>query len=154
MCLGSSFIDCRCTAPQSFPDCQIYYFYSNSSIFLFLLPPRRPFTELQHTPWLRMKAPHIPSLCFTPPLQHPHILRKLWSYIFFSSFQMILPILLSMCDCFFSSVSKSFLTESTQCQHFSAAWWLLHRIFYCVLIWNCSYVCSMLLYNFRVMQLT
>jgi hypothetical protein len=67
---------------------------------------------------------------------------------------MILPILLSMCDCFFSSVSKSFLTESTQCQHFPAAWGLLHHIFYCVLIWNCSYVCSPLLYNFRVMQLT
>lgn len=81
MCLGSSFIDCRCTAPQSFPNCQIYYFYWNSSIFLFLLQPRRPFAKLQHTPWLRMRAPHVPSLCLFLP-QHPHILRKLWSYIF------------------------------------------------------------------------
>lgn len=91
------------------------------------------------------------------PLPFPpniHTSYENFEVTFFPSFQMILPILLSMCDCFFSSVSKSFLTESTQCQHFSAAWWLLRRIFYCVLIFNCSYVCSMLLYNFRVMQLT
>jgi hypothetical protein len=121
MCLGSNFIDCRCTAPQSFPDCQIYYFYSNSSIFLFPLPPRRPFAELQHTPWLRMKAPHIPP-CYLPPLPptSTHLTKTLNLHFFFS-FQMILPILLSMCDCFFSSVSKSFLTESTQCQHFSCS---------------------------------
>lgn len=154
MCLGSSFIDCR-TAPQSFPDCQIYYFYSNSSIFLFLPPHRHSFTKLQHTPWLRMKAPHIPSLWLLhnpPPLTSTHLTKTL--KLHFSFFQMILPILFSMCDCFFSSVSKSFLTESTQCQHFSAAWGLLHRIFYCVLIWSCSYACFLLLCNFRVMQLT
>lgn len=125
-----------------------FFYFSLSSP----TPPCRPFTKLQHTPWLRMKAPHIPSLCLFPPTS-THLTKTLKLHFFFS-FQMILPILLSMCDCFFSSVSKSFLAESTQCQHFSAALWLLHRIFYCVLIWNCSYVCSMLLYNFRIMQLT
>jgi len=96
----------------------------------------------------------IPQPVPPPPLPTSTHLTKTLKLHFFPLFKWFFPSSFRCVIVFFSSVSKSFLTESTQCQHFCAAWWLLHRIFYCVLIWNCSYVCSMLLYNFIVMQLT
>lgn len=77
-------------------------------------------SQLQQTPCpriKRMKAPHRTPLPFPPGSTH---LTKTLKFHFCLLSDDSLPSSFRCVIVFFSSVSKTFLTESTRCQHFSA----------------------------------
>lgn len=105
--------------------------YSSLSNILFLLQffnsSPSSTTELQQTSCprtVRIKAPHS-ALLRSPSAHTSYETLKLHFCLLsndsLSSPSFSLPILFRVCDCFFSSVSRTFLTESTRCQHFPAA---------------------------------